>query len=351
VSPGRRTSKRLAGVHSDGTYIDEERGGRFTIANDNACSTTTYTTTEPMVVLHDDEDCRINDGSSLSMEQALLLAKTLPGGHAVSLPETETFVRTCLASNSATTTTASSMTDDEVSNNNQQESSTSYSLVKAKSSYTSTVSKKSATNTAALAMVPDLTVSCVHKVVPDRIYSVAVHSAMDQLVVAAGDKQGHVGLWNVQEQQHPQQPSDNADTTSNNNVHLFRVHTSPTCCLEWNARGNLISSSYDGTIRVLDVASETFTAVFGCTQQQKLQEGQQQRGNKNNSTLWYTTSVVPVVKNKNNFWCQYITSDHRFENCFFVSTSIGTAMHVDLRDKGRVTFDARWSEKKINTLR
>lgn len=37
----------------------------------------------------------------------------------------------------------------------------------------------------------------VAKVVPTRIYSVAVHPSESSTLVAAGDKQGHVGLWNV----------------------------------------------------------------------------------------------------------------------------------------------------------
>ena len=38
-------------------------------------------------------------------------------------------------------------------------------------------------------------------------------------------------------------------------------------------------------------------------------------------------------------------------DCFFLSTSEGTVMHIDLRTKGEVTFDQALSEKKINTVR
>ena len=38
-------------------------------------------------------------------------------------------------------------------------------------------------------------------------------------------------------------------------------------------------------------------------------------------------------------------------DCFFLSTSEGTVMHVDLRSKGEVTFDQKLSEKKINSVR
>jgi len=40
------------------------------------------------------------------------------------------------------------------------------------------------------------------------------------------------------------------------------------------------------------------------------------------------------------------------DQCFFMSTSYGTAMHVDLRvGNGKLTFHEDLSEKKINTLR
>ena len=36
------------------------------------------------------------------------------------------------------------------------------------------------------------------KVTPDRIFSLAIHpSAHESPLIAAGDKSGHVGLWNV----------------------------------------------------------------------------------------------------------------------------------------------------------
>jgi hypothetical protein len=56
------------------------------------------------------------------------------------------------------------------------------------------------------------------------------------------------------------------------------------------------------------------------------------------------------------YWTQFGCLDHHshYDKCFFLSTSVGTAMHVDLRvvtRKGRITFHEQLSEKKINTLR
>jgi len=36
----------------------------------------------------------------------------------------------------------------------------------------------------------------VAKVVPKRIFSVALHAGVSHILAAAGDNQGHVGLWN-----------------------------------------------------------------------------------------------------------------------------------------------------------
>ena len=35
------------------------------------------------------------------------------------------------------------------------------------------------------------------KVVPERIYSVAVHPSSEKILACAGDKKGYVGLWDV----------------------------------------------------------------------------------------------------------------------------------------------------------
>ena len=37
----------------------------------------------------------------------------------------------------------------------------------------------------------------VHKVVKDRIFSVAVHPSCEQVIVAAGDKWGKIGFWHM----------------------------------------------------------------------------------------------------------------------------------------------------------
>ena len=93
----------------------------------------------------------------------------------------------------------------------------------------------------------------VAKVVPDRIFSVSVHPG-SQLVVATGGKQGHVGLWDVM-----------ATHQETHGVHLFQPHERPVNCLSWNKANSsqLVTTSYDGTSRILDCQSQQWMVLYG----------------------------------------------------------------------------------------
>ena len=54
----------------------------------------------------------------------------------------------------------------------------------------------------------------VAKVVPNRIFSLAVHPTTEKVLVAAGGKWGNVGLWDV-----------NGTDLINNGVQLFKYHS------------------------------------------------------------------------------------------------------------------------------
>jgi WD40 repeat protein len=160
---------------------------------------------------------------------------------------------------------------------------------------------------------------------------VAAHPSESKLIIGAGDKRGYVGLWDV----------DAATTENNNGVYLFRPHSRPICCLEWTSPSSLISASYDGTVRCFNAETETFTELFATY---------------DDSDTYNIEDLGYGLDQGYKYWTQSVSLDprnsaNRSNPCLFLSTSIGTAMHVDLRMKQKITFHETLSEKKINTLR
>ena len=184
-------------------------------------------------------------------------------------------------------------------------------------------------------MIDDLSIDneeWVAKVTPDRIYSVCTHPSESKLICGAGDKQGYIGLWDVDA------PSSE---DNHNGVHLFRVHSRPICCLEWASSDSMISASYDGSVRRLNVETGTFQEIFATY---------------DDSDSYYAEELGYGFDEGYRYWLQNVTVDPRYKGsnpCLFASTSAGTAFHLDLRvsEKQRVTFHEELSEKKINTLR
>lgn len=185
-------------------------------------------------------------------------------------------------------------------------------------------------------MLDDLSIDeeeWVAKVTPDRIYSVAAHPSEDKLIACAGDKWGYVGLWDVDAP-----PNDN----DNNGVSLFRVHSRPVCGLQWATHDTMISASYDGTVRRLNVEVGKFEEIFASY---------------DDSDTAYAEDLGFGMDEGYRFWHQHVSLDHRYAGssnpCLFLATSVGKAFHLDLRTshKQKVTFNEKLSEKKINTLR
>ncbi|XP_049573965.1 WD repeat-containing protein 76 [Syngnathus scovelli] len=91
----------------------------------------------------------------------------------------------------------------------------------------------------------------VAKVVTGRIFSAAFHPASASLL-AAGDKNGQVGLWSV-----------GADW-GNDGVLLFDPHARPVNCLAFSKAqpAQLLSLSYDGSLRCMDVEKGALDDVY-----------------------------------------------------------------------------------------
>jgi WD40 repeat protein len=292
----RRKSSRLAGVQAEGIYVESERSGKFTISSGTGGSVgVDYS---PIPSEPEFFKGRIaKEGASLSIKDAVELCESK-------------YIR-----------------DDSVDLATKFVSEDLSALQVKKRTATWSPSSVTAIDETLVKKVDSLSVDHNVKVTPDRIYSVACHPSADKLIVCAGDKQGYLGFWNV----------DNL--SEDDGVHRFRVHGRPVSCLSWTPSGSsLLSASYDGSVRWFDVESQTFQEIFATY----------------DDSDDYRDHLGAGLEQGYNYWTQYVCPDHRnaSDQCFFMSTSYGTAMHVDLRvGKGKLTFHENLSEQKINTLR
>jgi WD40 repeat protein len=297
----RRKSSRIAGVQAEDIYIESESGGKFTISGGtiNPGATAGDVSITPLPVKPEYFNGRIAEqGALLSVKDSVNLADS----KWIQEDSVET------ATKFLSGLTVSGPTKKRAAKN---------------ASPTSVVPLTNKIDS--LSVDDDRNVA---KVTPERIYSVACHPSTDKLIVCAGDKQGYVGMWNVDDS------SEQGD-----GVHLFRVHGRPLSCLSWTPSGqSLLLASYDGSVRWLNVETQTFEEIFATYDDDKV----------------YHNHLGSGLDQGYNYWTQYVCPDHRnaSDQCFFMSTSDGTAMHVDLRvGKGKLTFHEKLSEKKINTLR
>ncbi|XP_064201917.1 WD repeat-containing protein 76 [Anguilla rostrata] len=92
----------------------------------------------------------------------------------------------------------------------------------------------------------------VVKVVKERVYSAAFHPCARRLLLAAGDRSGRVGLWDVE--------GDWGD----DGVLLFEPHTGPVCCMAFSntQSSSLLTLSYDGSLRGTDVERAVFDELY-----------------------------------------------------------------------------------------
>jgi hypothetical protein len=232
----RRKSSRIAGESAPNLYVENESGGRVEIKGSiNASEVVEY---EPLYY-----NGRVNDGSPLSV------------GEAVNKCEGK------WVSEDGSTAKAAEQFVDTLSNvvreyNSEEKASS------------STVARNLQKEIDALSLDDE---SNVAKVTPDRIYSVACHPSTNHLIVCAGDKQGYLGIWNVDQYNHSTMASKKGTTDG---VHLFKPHVRPVSTLAWNPSGSkLLSSSYDGTVRRLDAEKQVFDEVFGTYSEEKIYEG------------------------------------------------------------------------------
>ncbi|XP_072479727.1 WD repeat-containing protein 76 isoform X2 [Notamacropus eugenii] len=90
------------------------------------------------------------------------------------------------------------------------------------------------------------------KVTKNRICCMAIHPSETRTLVAAGDRLGQVGLWDL-----TQQPRENG-------VFTFTLHSNTVSCMDFSPANpaHLLSLSYDGTVRCGDFTRTVFEEVY-----------------------------------------------------------------------------------------
>jgi WD40 repeat protein len=97
----------------------------------------------------------------------------------------------------------------------------------------------------------------VVKMTPNRISSVALHPSSNKMIAAAGDKAGYLAIWDCD-----YTPSSEIDV--NQGIYRYRPHVSNVCKMEFASAFDhqLLSTSYDGTIRCLDLNQDACMLKF-----------------------------------------------------------------------------------------
>lgn len=98
----------------------------------------------------------------------------------------------------------------------------------------------------------------VAKCVPKGVTHLDFSHDESMLLVASGDKEGHIGLWRVDKQ--PTEFRDE-DEDEDDGVLYYKAHGSYISHCKWGRgalRGKLLTSAYDGAVRVLDPQKGAF---------------------------------------------------------------------------------------------
>ncbi|CAG8519205.1 5385_t:CDS:2 [Acaulospora morrowiae] len=93
-------------------------------------------------------------------------------------------------------------------------------------------------------------------VTPERIYCMAVHPATDKILVAAGDKVGSLGFWDVKDKVKSEYDNDDDEPRT----YMFEAHTKTIISTKYLPidSNQLFTCSYDGSIRYMDLNKAKF---------------------------------------------------------------------------------------------
>uniref|UniRef100_M4B5T5 WD repeat-containing protein 76 n=1 Tax=Hyaloperonospora arabidopsidis (strain Emoy2) TaxID=559515 RepID=M4B5T5_HYAAE len=150
----------------------------------------------------------------------------------------------------------------------------------------------------------------VVKAVQARIYSMAFLPRADRVVVACGDKMGHVALWT------PLAAAKMKHESAVSPLAVYRPHENPVSQLIFSDSSKLVSSSFDGTVREFDLRAAKSLVIYDTSEDAGI------------SSL-ATASMA---------------------QCYYASCDDGTVRLIDRRAQNVQSSRYQLHEKKINTV-
>lgn len=110
------------------------------------------------------------------------------------------------------------------------------------------------------------------KITPERIYSLGFHPTVDKALVFAGDKLGNLGIFDGSqrtsktkaEQIKSEEEDEESDDDPDPNITSFHLHTRTISSFQFSPlnSSHLYTSSYDSSLRLLDLVKSTSTEVY-----------------------------------------------------------------------------------------
>ncbi|KAF9151397.1 hypothetical protein BG015_006730 [Linnemannia schmuckeri] len=99
------------------------------------------------------------------------------------------------------------------------------------------------------------------KVCQGRIYCMAIHENRDKVLVCGGDVDGNLGFWDLDESQADDYEPDEEEEP---NVYNYKAHSRTLSSMQYSPTepNKLFSTSYDGSVRYLDLVQQKFLESY-----------------------------------------------------------------------------------------
>ncbi|KAF9137434.1 hypothetical protein BGX30_010260 [Mortierella sp. GBA39] len=99
------------------------------------------------------------------------------------------------------------------------------------------------------------------KVCQGRIYCMAIHENRDKILVCGGDVDGNLGFWDLDESQ---ADDYEPDVEEEPNIYNYKAHSRTLSSMQYSPTepNKLFSTSYDGSVRYLDLVQQKFLESY-----------------------------------------------------------------------------------------